>query len=168
MGKIKKLGKILLDIIEIYIPVITFTIMFLVFVIEIFSRYFFNYPISWSYEICQLFYVWTALLGACYTTRRKEHVTFDLIYEKFSPKGKLIISCIGNLLLSSAFIIAIYPSYKYILGYNTSYTPALLIPLHIGFMPFLVSIILITGHLMLEVVKNIKKIINREYENSGR
>ncbi len=70
MKKRRNFWRLLLDIIEIYIPMTTFTIMFLVFVIEIFSRYFLNHPISWSYEISQLTYVWTAILGACYTTRK--------------------------------------------------------------------------------------------------
>lgn len=167
MKKKRNIGKFLLDFIEIYIPMTTFFIMFLVFVIEIFSRYFFNYPLSWSYEVSQLTYVWTAILGACYTTRRKAHVTFTLIYEKFSTKTKLIVNCLGNLLLISAFIIALYPSYKYILGYKYSFTPVLLIPLNFGFMTFIVSVILITGHLIYDFLNDLKKLIKRNYEADG-
>ncbi|MCM8900196.1 TRAP transporter small permease [Caldicoprobacter algeriensis] len=160
----RKIWKVLLDTVEIYIPLIIFLIMFIVFVVEIFARYLFNYPLDWSFEVSNLTYVWTAILGACYTTRKHEHVCFTLIYEKFSSKGRLIANCLGNLLVIIAFIIAIYPSYSYIMAYHNTHTAVLGIPLDIGFMPFLVSTVFIISHLIYDTVNDIRKLISKKYD----
>jgi len=160
--RLKKIWDLLLNTVEVYIPSVVFLVMFIVFVIEIFGRYFFDHPFTWSFEVSSLAYVWVVVLGACYTTRRHEHVTFALIYEKFSSKGKLVADCLGNLLVIIAFIIALYPSYDYIMSYHTSYTPVLRITFDIGFMPFLVSMVFITGHLIYDTVNDIRKLVSRK------
>lgn len=160
----KQIGRQLLDVIEIYIPAATFIIMFIVFLMEIFARYFLNYPIDWSYEITVLGYVWTVILGACYTTRKREHVTFTLIYEKFSLKTRLIVNAAGNLLVLSAFIIALYPVYDYTAFLRIDKTPILRIPLNIGFLPFAVMITLVAGHLVYDTVIDIRRLLAKEYD----
>ena len=48
MEKLKKLGLVLRDVVEIYIPVTSFVIMFLVFILQIFCRYVLRQPLQWA------------------------------------------------------------------------------------------------------------------------
>ena len=85
----KKTGSFLLDLFEIYIPSVAFSIMFVVFVLQIFFRYFLNRPLTWPYEVTIFGFIWTAILGACFARRYGVHVVFGLIYDKMSPKIRL-------------------------------------------------------------------------------
>lgn len=162
----KKIGAFLLNTVEIYLPMITFLIMFIVFILEIIARYFINYPLDWSYEISTLGYVWTVVLGACYTTRKREHVTFTLIYEKFSVKTRIIVNCIGNILVAVAFSIALYPVFDYINFLHIDKTPILRIPLNIGFLPFGVMLVLVIGHLLYDSLVDIRKLRQKNYQDT--
>ena len=160
---LKKIGQNSLDCIEIYIPGVAFIIMFVVFLLEIVARYFINYPLDWSYEVSTLGYVWTVILGACYTTRKREHVTFTLVYERFSPKTRLIVNCIGNMLVAVAFTIALYPVCDYINFLSIDKTPILRIPLSIGFLPFAIMMIVVVGHLIYDTIVDFRKLKAKEY-----
>ncbi len=39
------------------------------------------------------------LLGSAYTLKHNEHVRVDILYQKFSPRGKAVINLLGSLLL---------------------------------------------------------------------
>ena len=109
---LKKTGVFLLDLFEIYIPSVAFSIMFVVFVLQIFFRYFLNHPLTWPYEMTIFAFIWTAVLGACFARRHAVHVVFGLIYDKVSPKTQLLFRLIGNGLIFAAFLIALQPSYE--------------------------------------------------------
>ncbi len=96
MKGLKKGALVLRDIVEIYIPVASFVIMFLVFILQIFCRYVLRQPLQWAYEVTVSCYLWTVVLGACLAQRSHSHVVFTLIYDKLGVKGKAITSFLGN------------------------------------------------------------------------
>ncbi|MGB2782608.1 MAG: TRAP transporter small permease subunit, partial [Atribacterota bacterium] len=108
-----KIGKLFLDITEIYIPAITFSLLFIAFLIQVFFRYFLV-PLTWPLEFTLMMFSWTTLFGACYAMRDDTHVKFTLIYDDASPKVKFWMRIIGNLMLFSSFIIAFVPTYNWV------------------------------------------------------
>ncbi|MCJ7650699.1 MAG: hypothetical protein MUP85_18975, partial [Candidatus Lokiarchaeota archaeon] len=58
-----KIGKLFLDITEIYIPAITFSLLFIAFLIQVFFRYFLA-PLTWPLEFTLMMFSWTTLFGA--------------------------------------------------------------------------------------------------------
>ncbi len=83
--------KKLLDFVEIWVPVVTFALMFVVFVVAIFFRYVLNHPLTWPYELSIILFIWTILFGAGYAKREDSHVVFSVVYDRLSP-GKQRIS----------------------------------------------------------------------------
>ena len=114
MEKLKKLGLVLRDAVEIYIPVTSFVIMFLVFILQIFCRYVLRQPLQWAYEVTVSCYLWTVVLGACLAQRSHSHVVFTLIYDKMGIKGKAITSFLGNALIAFAMIYSFVDSVEFI------------------------------------------------------
>jgi TRAP-type mannitol/chloroaromatic compound transport system permease small subunit len=66
---------------------------------EVFARYIFKRPTSWSYEITYMIYGTHYLLGAAYTLQVKGHIRIDLIYMKLSPRRRSIIDVLGYLII---------------------------------------------------------------------
>lgn len=66
---------------------------------EVISRYFFNAPTVWAFEIGYMMMGSHFLLGAAYTLRQGAHVRVDLIYGHVSPKTRAIIDVVGYLFL---------------------------------------------------------------------
>jgi len=58
---------------------------------EVVSRYFFNNPTIWAYDLSYMLYSPLFMLGAAYTLRQGSHIRTDMLWEKFSEarKGKI-------------------------------------------------------------------------------
>ena len=148
MAKLKQIGQFLLDVIEIYVPSISFTVMFVVFIINVFYRYFLNNPLTWPSEVISTTFIWTTVLGACYAQRKLDHVSFTVVYERLSAGGQLAFRMVGNGFVVLAFLIALQPVYEYIQFMNFQATTVLRVPLNIIYFPFLIFQILIIGRML--------------------
>ncbi len=159
----KKTGSFLLDLFEIYIPAVAFSIMFVVFVLQIFFRYFLNSPLTWPYEVTIFAFIWTAILGACYARREGVHVVFGLVYDKVSPKTQVIFRLIANGPILVAFLVALKPSYEQVMFMSFKKSTVLKIPFHIAYSPYVVFVVLILGHTLYDLALDVKKLGKGEY-----
>lgn len=73
--------------------------MIIALIYEVFARYVFHRPTIWSYEITYMIYGTHFLLGAAYTLRVKGHIRIDLLYMRFSPRGRALIDTLGYLII---------------------------------------------------------------------
>lgn len=161
-GVWRRIGSFLLNVFEVYVPTVTFTIMFSVFVLQIFFRYVLNSPLIWPFEITLFGFIWTAVLGACYAKRENSHVVFSLVYDKRSPKGQLIFRLIGEILILAAFCIALYPTYDFVQFMKIDKSTALQIPFNIAYFPYVIFLILIIGRVAYDLVRDMKKLVRGE------
>jgi len=119
--RMKSVLLVLLDVIELYIPMLAFLTIFSCFLLQIVSRYFFT-PLMWPEELALLSFVWATLLGATYAKRSNSMVAFTLVYDRLSEKGQNIVRIIGDIMLLTALVISFKPSFDYMLsqGYRVS------------------------------------------------
>ncbi len=73
--------------------------MIIALIYEVFARYVFQRPTIWSYEITYMIYGTHFLLGAAYTLRVKGHIRIDLLYMRFTQRGRALIDVIGYLVI---------------------------------------------------------------------
>lgn len=67
---------------------------------QVASRYLVGRPSSFTDELAGYLLIWVGLLGATYITGKKEHLAIDLLHHKLSPKGKIRINLIINILIA--------------------------------------------------------------------
>lgn len=156
---LKKILKGLLDCVEIYIPVLTFSAMLIVFLIGVFFRFVMNNPLAWTFELQRFLFIWTLLLGACLARHQHAHISFDLIYDRFSPLGKVLSRIISNLIIAITFSIAWYPSFTYIRSLDFRFSTVLRIPYNYIFYPFLGFLIIIIGHSLVDIFSDAKVLL---------
>ncbi len=80
--------------------------MFICFIIQIASRYVFNYPLGWTDEASALFWVWCTLWGAAFVLREKDEVRFDIIYSTASAGTRCVFAVITGIAAISLYAIA--------------------------------------------------------------
>jgi TRAP-type C4-dicarboxylate transport system permease small subunit len=135
-----------LDVLEIYIPTLSFALMFVVFVIEIAWRYLIV-PLTWTMEFSLMAFLWTTLLGACWALRDDSHVVFSLVYDAVGPKAQRRIRIAGNGLLFVAFCIALYPSWNFVTFMGFKKADVMQISMSIVFSPYIAFSVLTIGRL---------------------
>ena len=153
----KKVGTIIRDCVEKYIPMIAFVVLFVVFVFQVAMRYLFKNPQAWTGEVEQSCFLWLVLLGACYAQRIKGHVTFTLVYDNLGVKGKAITAMLGNLLIVFTFLITILPSFNYIWGLmeRQQVTTLLKWPKTVVFFPYVVFLVIILLYALMDIYEEI-------------
>ncbi len=156
MNSLIKTRDILRDIVEIYIPVATFVIMFVTFVLQIFFRYVVRQPLAWAYEVTVSCYLWLVILGACYAQRDHGHVTFTLITDKMPIRGRAFCTFLGSLLICVAFTWAFVPSLKFVLMMKMQKTSMLKIGLNIVYFPYIVFLALTILYMLRDMILDFK------------
>jgi TRAP-type C4-dicarboxylate transport system permease small subunit len=158
-SRLLSIGKSLLDFIEIYLPAVSFFLMFLFFNLQIFFRYVLNSPLQWTWEGTIIAYIWTILFAAGLATRNHAHVKFTLIYDRVSERTQTLFRVVGDLIIIGAFLLIVYPSYDYIDFMKIKKSAVFKIPFNIIFFPFMVFTISTLGHKIYDVITDVRKLI---------
>jgi TRAP-type mannitol/chloroaromatic compound transport system permease small subunit len=82
-------------------------LLMLILCYEIISRYFFDAPTIWAFDLSIFVYGYMALLGGAYVLKCREHITVDIFYAKFSPRNKALSNVIGAILIMFFLILLI-------------------------------------------------------------
>lgn len=72
------------------ISTIILGIMTVLVVYQVVTRYVFNAPSAISEILSQYLFVWMIMFGSAYVYGSREHLTIDILKDKFSPKANMI------------------------------------------------------------------------------
>lgn len=67
--------------------VLVFDVLF-----QVFSRYVLKASFSWTEELARFSLIWMSILGAAYLNAKREHLSMDFLYQKFSDANKKKVS----------------------------------------------------------------------------
>ena len=151
----KSVLRFLLDVLELYLPMIAFLSIFVCFMIQIISRYFFT-PLMWPEELALLSFVWAALFGALYAKRQEALVSFTMIYDRAGDRGKALMRIAGGILLVAAFAISFKPSFDFVIFQGYKKSSVLYIPMNLVSSSYLVFLVDITIRYVVDIVKDIR------------
>lgn len=73
-------------------------VLILAITYEVVMRYVFNAPTIWVFDVSYMLYAVLCSLGFAYVYYHGGNVRVDIIYVRFSPKGKLIIDIVFTLI----------------------------------------------------------------------
>jgi len=88
--------------------------MFLCFMVQIISRYVFNYPLGWTDEASVFFWVWGTLWGAAFVIRERNEIRFDIFYSSLSEKTRARAAVITGICFIVLFSISLPATYSYV------------------------------------------------------
>jgi TRAP-type C4-dicarboxylate transport system permease small subunit len=83
---------------------VMFGAILVIFLANIAGRFGFNRPIGWADEVLVLLMLWVTFLTAAFVLDETDHVAFDLVYQRFQPRGRRVVALAG--LAAIAVIVA--------------------------------------------------------------
>ena len=89
-------------------------IMFVAFIIQIVSRYFFNFPIGWSSELSVVTWLYMVLIGSALWLRESEEIRFDLVSGSLGPRARRVIGIIVAATGLVLFAMSFPATWKYV------------------------------------------------------
>lgn len=82
-------------------------ILILVLTFEVTSRYAFNNPTQWAHQTSLMMSGTIVALGWAYVHRYRQHIRVDVLYSRFSPRGKALIDVILDILVFFPLLAAL-------------------------------------------------------------
>ena len=97
--------------------IIIFALLVLDVLFQVFSRYILGTSFTWTEEFARFSLIWMTILGAAYLNAKREHLSMDFLYQKFSATNKKKASILIEVLVFTfAFVVMV------IGGFNLVYT----------------------------------------------
>jgi TRAP-type C4-dicarboxylate transport system permease small subunit len=92
-----------------------FAVMFGAFLVQIFSRYVLDDPLSWTLEVCSISYVWIVFFASATIVDLRQHITFDMLYKTGRPGRQRWLAFTSTAALLAVFAAAFPETIDYIM-----------------------------------------------------
>ena len=79
--------------------IIIFALLVLDVLFQVFSRYILGTSFTWTEEFARFSLIWMTILGAAYLNGKREHLSMDFLYQKFSVANKRKASILIEVLI---------------------------------------------------------------------
>jgi len=154
----KKILKTVVDIVEQHLSSIFLFSVFISMFFQVWLRYIFKMPSPELYEITLYSFAWAVLLGAAYAHRYRDHIRFNIIYEKLPRKAQLVIDIVFDALLTILFTISLRPVFRQAFWYHMIRSEVLGIPWTYLVFCLPLFIILVIGHNVIFLYYEIREL----------
>lgn len=152
-----------MDLFGVYIPTLSFTVLFLCFMATMILRYVFKISLNWGSELAVLCYIWIMCFGSGKGLSLGDHVVFSLVYDKCPPIVQTVMKVIYNIVICALLLVALPACVKAMLRSNMI-TGVLKIPYKVAFAPFLFMLVDNAVRALFEIKKVIAEY--REQKNN--
>jgi TRAP-type C4-dicarboxylate transport system permease small subunit len=96
------------------VAVLLAAVMFGAFIIQIASRYLFNAPTDWTFEIIQITWIWLIFWGASFLLKDADQVKFDVLYNMGSQRTRRMLALIASVVLAGCLLLSAKPTWDFV------------------------------------------------------
>ena len=96
------------------IAALMLAVMFAAFLVQIVSRYFFNFPVGWTSELTVVMWLWLVLWGAAFVVREDEEIRFDLLSASAGRRTRIAMGIVAGAALLVLYGAALPASWAYV------------------------------------------------------
>ena len=146
----------LLDILELYLPMIAFLTIFVCFMIQIVSRYLLHAADVARGARPALLRLGGPPRRAVRQAARVARVLHHDLRQGMATAGKALIRIAGNILLVAAFAISFKPSLDFVIFQGYKKSSVLYIPMNLVSSAYLIFLVDITIRYVIDIVKDIR------------
>lgn len=116
---------------RVMIPVIFVlgSLMFLVVIAQVISRYIFSYPLAWSEELARYLMVWLACLAASEAYAKGHHVGVTLVLHALKPVARRIMILFIHLAVAVVMGVIAFQGVKLSYLLRNQVSPAMEVPM---------------------------------------
>lgn len=128
------------------------TAIFVLFILQIFTRYVIRQPLGWTLEACLIAWLWLVFWSAAFTLRHEDHVRFTVLAEAANPGLRRVFTILSAVCLITAFSLSLPATADFIGFMAIEKTSLLKIPLDYVFSVYLMFAIAIIARCLWQIV----------------
>lgn len=96
------------------VAVLLLSATFLIFILQIVSRYLFRAPLGWTLEACLLCWVWLVFWSAAFTLKDKDHVRFTILLDHSRPGTRRVFAILSSLCIVALLGVSLWPTLDFV------------------------------------------------------
>jgi TRAP-type C4-dicarboxylate transport system permease small subunit len=154
----KSIPRKIFDFFEVYLAAAIFAILIAAVFMGVIFRYVLDDPLAQLFEISIYSFIWVIYLGAALATRFNQHMRFDLIYRKFSWKGRHLIDIVFDTMLNVIILIVIFPTFQDVIKMYPLRTGTMNIPWTYLLVCFPIFLVLVFIHNAMAIFYKIREL----------
>lgn len=156
---LRKLGKFVLDAVEIHGSALFLCTLCFTMFLQVVFRYLLKHPSPDLFEVTQYSFPWGVLLGAACAQRYRDHMRFNILYERFPNKLRLLLDVFFDLAMVGFFAYSLPPILRQTLWYHMLRSEVLGIPWTYLVFCLPIFMVLVILHNVVHVWRALQEII---------
>ncbi|HHV64316.1 MAG TPA: TRAP transporter small permease [Peptococcaceae bacterium] len=161
MNKLQKISKYADRVVGSMI-IITFSIMIICCVLQVFTRYVLNSSLSWTEELARYTFIWANLLGASYCIRTNSHARVTVIFDALPSRIQRIFILGTQALIMVVAVVMIVQGLKIAEMTHNQLSAAMGLNVSLVYLAIPVSGIFIIFYTIINVINAVKGIPEKE------
>ena len=101
-----------LENVQTYICIFLLALMSLVVIVQVFSRYIFNFSFVWAEELVRYLMIWMVMLGSALVQAKNEHIRIDFFPMLAGPRGRRVMEIFFRLATLVFLIIITFKGFS--------------------------------------------------------
>ena len=111
MQRSKKIAR-WLESIQTYSCIFFLSLMSLIVIVQVFSRYVFNFSFVWAEELVRYLMIWMVMLGSALVQSKNEHIRIDFFPMLAGARGRRVMEVFFRLATLIFLVIIVYKGFK--------------------------------------------------------
>ena len=123
---------------------------------QVFARYVFGAPFTWSEEVARLSLIWLTFISAAFVMAQGRHISVDMISSRVGDRGKLLIECLSHVVVAGACLLLLFGGAKFIWYVGAVGSPALGVPKSLWYGAGGTGLLLMAFHSLVNLLQVVK------------
>ncbi|APZ90978.1 TRAP transporter small permease [Fuerstiella marisgermanici] len=96
---------------------------------QVFARYFFGAPFSWSEEVARLALIWMTFMAAAFVMGEGRHITVDVLSHRLSIRGQAWLESLSHVIVAGTCLLLLFGGMRFVWYVGKVGSPSLGIPM---------------------------------------
>jgi len=120
---------------------------------QVFARYFFGAPFSWSEEVARLALIWMTFIAAAFVMAEGRHITVDVLSHRLSVRGQVRLECLSHGVVAGACLLLLSGGARFVWYVGKVGSPSLGIPMSWWYGAVGVGLLLMALHSVINLLQ---------------
>jgi TRAP-type C4-dicarboxylate transport system permease small subunit len=120
---------------------------------QVFARYFFGAPFSWSEEVARLALIWMTFMAAAFVMAEGRHITVDVLSPRLSVRGQLWMECLSHCIVAGACVLLLVGGSRFVWYVGKVGSPSLGIPMSYWYGAVELGLMLMAVHSIINLLQ---------------
>ena len=95
---------------------------------QVFARYFFGAPFSWSEEVARLGLIWMTFIAAAFVMAEGRHIAVDVLSPRLTVRGQLWLEYVSHIIVAGTCLLLLVGGSRFVWYVGKVGSPSLGIP----------------------------------------